>query len=160
MQKISPFLWFGEQAEEAANFYVSLFNNSKIKEITHYGPEVAEASGRPEGSVLTISFELDGQDFVALNGGPHYQLTPAISFSIDCRDQAEVDHFWNALADGGEEMPCGWVTDKFGVTWQVVPSGLVAMLNDPDPVKAMRVTEAMFQMKRLDIDVLRKAYEG
>jgi len=110
--------------------------------------------------VLTVAFELDGHEFVALNGGPHYKLTPAVSFMVDCSDQAEVDHFWDALTEGGEEMPCGWLTDKFGLSWQIVPSGLVEMLNDPDPQKSKRVAEAMFQMKKLDIAMLKAAYEG
>ena len=128
MQKITPFLWFDNQAEDAANFYCALFPNSKINRATRYLADMPQ----PEGSVMTVEFTLDGQEFVALNGGKIFEFTPAISFSVPCQTQAEVDHFWDALSDGGVIMPCGWVTDKFGVTWQIVPEVLLEMLRDPD----------------------------
>lgn len=159
MQKISPFLWFENQAEEAANFYVSVFRNSKIGNITRYNEEVAEASGKPEGSVMTIEFQLEGQDFIALNGGPQFKFTEAISFSVDCKTQEEVDELWEKLSEGGEEGPCGWLKDKYGLSWQIVPAVLIEMLHDKDAEKAKRVTRAMFQMKKLDIETLKRAYE-
>jgi predicted 3-demethylubiquinone-9 3-methyltransferase (glyoxalase superfamily) len=160
MQKITPFFWFDSQAEEAVNFYVSVFKNSKVGNITRYNAEVAKTSGRPEGSVLTIDFQLEGQDFIALNGGPQFKFTEAISFSVDCKTQEEVDEFWAKLSEGGEEGPCGWLKDKFGLSWQIVPTVLTEMLQDKDPEKAGRVTHAMLQMKKLDIAALRQAYEG
>ena len=159
MQKISPFLWFDNQAEEAVNFYVSVFKNSKVRNITHYDEAVAKASGKPEGSVMTIDFQLEGQDFIALNGGPQFKFTEAISFSVDCKTQEEVDELWEKLSEGGEEGPCGWLKDKFGLSWQIVPTALVEMLQDKDAEKAKRVTRAMLQMKKLDIETLKKAYE-
>jgi predicted 3-demethylubiquinone-9 3-methyltransferase (glyoxalase superfamily) len=159
MQKITPFLWFDEQAEEAMNFYVAIFRNSKVLSVQRYGAEVAAASGRPKGSVMTVSFLLDGQEFVALNGGPVYQITPAISFVVNCETQAEVDEMWQKLTAGGEEVQCGWLTDRFGVSWQIVPTILGKLLGDPDPVKAGRVMQAMLQMKKIDIAALQRAYE-
>ena len=155
MQKITPYLWFDSQAEEAANFYVSIFNNSKIVNISRYG----EAGPGPVGTVLTVSFELEGQEFTALNGGPAFKFTEAISFFVDCKSQEEVDELWEKLTEGGEEQPCGWLKDKFGLSWQIVPTVLIEMLNDPDPEKSKRVTEAMLQMKQIDIPTLEQAYE-
>ena len=154
MPKISPFLWFDRQAEEAANFYIKTFKNSKILNITRYG----EAGPGPKGSVMTIEFTLDGQEFIALNGGPHFKFNEAISFSVDCKTQEEVDLYWAKLSEGGEEQPCGWLKDKFGLSWQVNPTILGEMLGDPDPQKAERVTEAMLKMKKIDIAALKKAY--
>ena len=154
MPKISAFLWFDRQAEEAANFYIKIFKNSKILNITRYG----EAGPGPKGSVMTIEFTLDGQEFIALNGGPHFKFNEAISFSVDCKTQEEVDMYWAKLSEGGEEQPCGWLKDKFGLSWQVNPTILGEMLGDPDPQKAERVTEAMLKMKKIDIAALKKAY--
>jgi predicted 3-demethylubiquinone-9 3-methyltransferase (glyoxalase superfamily) len=159
MQKISPFLWFDNQAEEAAKFYTSIFKNSKIGNITRYDDESAKASGKSEGSVMTVDFQLEGQDFIALNGGPQFKFTEAISFSVDCKTQEEVDELWEKLSAGGEEGPCGWLKDKYGLSWQIVPTVLVEMLKDKDAEKAKRVTHAMLQMKKLDIETLKRAYE-
>jgi len=155
MQKITPFLWFNGNAEEAANYYVSVFKNSKITAITRYG----EAGPGPKGSVMTVSFQLQGQDFMALNGGPQFAFTPAISFFVDCKMQEEVDELWETLSAGGKKIECGWLTDQFGVTWQIVPGVLLQMLQDKDPVKSQRVMKAMMKMTKLEIDQLRKAYE-
>jgi len=154
MTKITPFLWFDTQAEEAARFYVSIFKNSKIGKISRYG----EGGPGPAGSVMTVEFELDGQRFIALNGGPHFKFNEAISFSIDCKTQSEVDELWKKLSAGGQEVQCGWLKDKYGLSWQVVPAILGEMLNDPDPAKAKRVMAAMLKMKKIDIDELKKAY--
>ena len=159
MQKITPFLWFDDKAEEAVNFYVSVFNNSTVGNITYYNEEVAKASGKPEGSVMTIDFQLEGQDFIALNGGPQFKFTEAVSFSVNCKTQEEVDRLWEKLSEGGEEGPCGWLKDKYGLSWQIVPSVLVEMLLDRDTEKSKRVTHAMLQMKKLDIETLKRAYE-
>ena len=157
MQKISPFLWFDTQAEEAARFYVSIFDNSRIGTVTRYG----DAGPGPKGSAMTVAFELEGQQFIALNGGPHFKFSEAVSFAIDCKTQDEVDRYWNALtADGGAEQPCGWLKDKFGLSWQVNPTILGKMLDDPDPQKAKRVMEAMLKMKKIDIAALQRAYAG
>ncbi len=157
MPKISPFLWFDSQAEEAANFYVSLFKNSKITSVARYG----EAGPGPAGSVMTIGFELDGQIFTALNGGPMFQFTEAVSFVINCEDQAEVDAMWDGLiADGGQPSQCGWLKDRFGVSWQVVPTVLHELIGGPDAAKAGRAVAAMMQMTKLDIAKLRAAREG
>lgn len=155
MQKITPFLWFDDQAEEAVNFYTSIFKNSKIGEVTRYGKGTPELDGR----VMTASFELEGLQFTALNGGPHFKFNEAISFVVDCQSQAEVNELWEKLTDGGEESQCGWLKDKFGVSWQIIPSELPQLLNDPDPAKAQSVTEAMLQMKKIDLQVLREARE-
>jgi predicted 3-demethylubiquinone-9 3-methyltransferase (glyoxalase superfamily) len=155
MQKITPFLWFDTQAEEAANFYASIFKNSKILKITRYG----EAGPGPKGSVMTVHFVLDGQELIALNGGPHFKFTEAISFSVDCKTQEEVDDFWEKLSAGGEEGPCGWLKDRYGLSWQINPSVLGEMLSDPDAGKSKRVMEAMLQMKKIDIAGLKKAYD-
>ena len=158
MQKITPFLWFDNQAEEAANFYVSIFKNSRIRNVTRYGEEGAKVAGRPRGSVMTVEFQLEGQDFIALNGGPQFTFTEAISLSVDCKTQNEVDELWRTLSRGGEEGPCGWLKDKYGLSWQINPSVLGEMLNDPDPVKSNRVMQAMLQMKKIDIARLKQAY--
>jgi predicted 3-demethylubiquinone-9 3-methyltransferase (glyoxalase superfamily) len=160
MQKITPFLWFDDQAEEAAKLYVSIFKNSRIKGMTRYDGEAAQAAGRPQGSVMTVQFELDGQEFVALNGGPVFKFTEAVSFVVNCDTQAELDHFWQKLSAGGQEVQCGWLRDRFGLSWQVVPTILGEMLQDQDPSKSERVMAAMLQMKKIDIAGLRKAYEG
>jgi len=160
MQKISPFLWFDHQAEDAVNFYVSIFKNSKIGSVTRYVEEAAKASGRPKGSVMTVAFELNGQEFVALNGGPIFKFTEAISFVVNCETQAEVDHFWEKLSGGGQEVQCGWLKDRFGVSWQVVPTVLGEMLQDKDREKSRRVMAAILKMKKINIEALKKAYEG
>ena len=157
MQKITPCLWFDNQAEEAANFYVSIFKNSKIRNMTRYGEAGAKASGRPKGSVMTAQFQLDGQDFVAINGGPHFKFTEAVSFVVNCETQDEVDYFWEKLCEGGEEVQCGWLKDKFGLSWQVVPTILGKLMQDKDPEKSQRVMQAMLQMKKLDIEILKQA---
>lgn len=154
-KKIIPFLWFDNQAEEAVNFYMGIFKNSKIKNIVKYG----EAGPGPNGNVMTVSFELEGQEFTALNGGPQFKFTEAISFYVKCNSQDEVDYYWDKLTKDGEEQPCGWLKDKFGVSWQIVPTLLIEMLNDPDPEKSKRVTEAMLKMMKIDIKVLKRAYE-
>jgi predicted 3-demethylubiquinone-9 3-methyltransferase (glyoxalase superfamily) len=160
MQKITPFLWFDDQAEDAVNFYTSVFKNSKIGRIFRNTEEAAEKSGRPVGSVLTIEFEIQGQKFVALNGGSLFKFNESVSFVVNCETQQEVDYFWKKLtADGGEESACGWLKDKFGLSWQVVPTVLIDMLHDPDTAKSGRVMEAMLQMQKIDIKELTDAYE-
>jgi predicted 3-demethylubiquinone-9 3-methyltransferase (glyoxalase superfamily) len=156
-QKISTFLWFDDQAEEAANFYVSIFKDSRIDGIARYDEEGAKAAGRPRGSVMTVAFELNGQQFTALNGGPIFKFTEAISFVVNCENQQEVDHFWEKLSAGGQEVQCGWLKDRFGVSWQVVPTVLIEILQSEDPEKAKRTMSAMLKMKKLDIDVLKNA---
>jgi predicted 3-demethylubiquinone-9 3-methyltransferase (glyoxalase superfamily) len=156
MQKITPFLWFDNQAEEAVALYTSVFENSRVLNVTRYG----KAGPGPEGSVMTASFELDGVQFTALNGGPHDKFNEAISFQVDCKSQEEVDALWEKLSEGGEQGPCGWLKDKYGVSWQIVPTILFELLSGPDPEKSRRVTEAMLQMKKLDIQVLEEAYAG
>ena len=153
MQKITTFLWFDNQAEEAARFYTSIFKESRIGEVMRY----AEGSPGAAGTVMSVSFELHGQRFTALNGGPVFTFTPAISFFVNCESQAEVDELWDRLSDGGEIVQCGWLKDKFGVSWQIVPTILGQLLGDPDPAKARRVTQAMLQMKKLDIAALQDA---
>src|SRR5260370_8672423 len=160
MQKITPFLWFDDKAEEAASFYVSFCKNAKIGDIVGYDEVGAKASGRPKGSVMVIGFQLEGQEFVALNGGPHFKFTEAVSFVVNCETQREVDEFWEKLSEGGEEVQCGWLKDKYGLSWQIVPTVLSKMLKDKDPQKARRVMEAMLQMKKIDIQTLKQAYEG
>jgi predicted 3-demethylubiquinone-9 3-methyltransferase (glyoxalase superfamily) len=159
MQKITPFLWFDSQAEEAAKFYVSVFKNSRIVGVARYGDAAAEVSGRPKGSTMTVTFELDGQRFTALNGGPLFKFTEAVSFAIDCNTQQEVDELWQKLTEGGEEGQCGWLKDKFGVSWQVVPRVLIELLQDKDAKKSQRVMQAMLQMKKIDIGALERAAE-
>ena len=161
MQKITPFLWFDQEAEEAVKFYTSIFKNSKIGRILRYDKQAAKASGRPAGSVLTIEFELEGQKFVALNGGPQFKFNESVSFVVNCETQEEVDYFWEKLtADGGEESQCGWLKDRFGLSWQVTPTVLIDMLHDKDSEKAERVMKAMLQMQRIDIEKLKVAYLG
>ena len=155
MQKITPFLWFDGNAEEAMNFYTSIFRNAKVGSISRYG----EAGPGPAGSVLTASFELEGLQFTALNGGPHFKFNEAISFHVACESQDEVDYFWDRLGAGGQIQQCGWLKDKFGVSWQIVPRALGKMLADKDPAKAKRVTEAMMKMQKLDIARLQAAYD-
>jgi predicted 3-demethylubiquinone-9 3-methyltransferase (glyoxalase superfamily) len=160
MQKITPFLWFDDQAEDAVKFYTSIFKNSKVGRILRYGEEAAKVSqsGRPVGSVLTIEFEIEGQKFTALNGGPAFKFNESISFVVNCDTQKEVDYFWEKLtADGGQESQCGWLKDKFGVSWQIVPMILIEMLGDKDSEKSERVMKAMLQMQKIDIKTLREA---
>ena len=160
-QRIGVCLWFDGKAEEAARFYASVFKNSKIGTITRYDEEGARASGQPKGSVMTVSFELDGQEFLGLNGGPLFKFTEAMSLVVKCETQEEVDHFWQGLtADGGQEVQCGWLKDRFGVPWQIVPTVLPEMLQDRDPEKSRRVMAAMLTMKKLDIAALKRAYEA
>ena len=156
MQKITPFLWFDNQAEEAANFYVSIFNNSKILSISRYG----EAGPGPKGSAMTVVFQLDGEEFIALNGGPLFKFTEAISFVVNCETQQEVDEFWEKLSQDGEESRCGWLKDKYGLSWQIVPTILGKLMTDPDPQKSKRVMEAMLKMEKIVIDDLKRAYDG
>ena len=156
MQKITPYLWFEDQAEEAARFYTSIFKNSKIDEISRYG----EGGPAPAGSVMLVSFELDGQQFIALNGGPQFQFTEAISFVINCESQEEVDYMWDRLTEGGEESMCGWLKDRYGISWQVVPTALPELLNAPDPEAQQRVMEVFLKMSKIDLPTLRLAYEG
>jgi len=158
-QKITPFLWFDDKAEEAANFYTSIFRNSKIGRVTRYDEESVGPTGRPPGSVMTVEFALEEQEFVALNGGPMFKFTEAISFVVNCGNQEEVDYFWSKLSDGGEESRCGWLKDKFGLSWQVVPTVLTEMLADKDNAKAKRAMHAMLQMDKIDIPTLKRAYE-
>ena len=155
MQKITPFLWFNDQAEEAMKFYTSIFKNSKILGVTRYG----EAGPGPKGTVMVGTFELEGQEFMALNGGPVFTFTEAISFVVDCKTQHEVDELWEKLSAGGETGQCGWLKDKFGVSWQIVPSALREMMSGPDPEKTKRMTQAMLKMTKLDIASLKRAYE-
>ena len=153
LRKITPCLWFDTEGEEAAAFYTSIFENSRILRVTHYG----SAGPRPEGMVMTVSFELEGQEFIALNGGPEFTFNEAISFQVNCESQEEVDEFWAKLSDGGEEGPCGWLKDKYGVSWQVVPTVLDELIVDPDPERSQRVMKAMLGMGKLDIAELRRA---
>jgi predicted 3-demethylubiquinone-9 3-methyltransferase (glyoxalase superfamily) len=161
MQKITPCLWFDSNAEEAARFYTSIFKHSKIAKISRYGKEGYEIHGKPEGSVLTVEFELDEQAFTALNGGPEFKFNEAISFQVHCKSQNEVDYYWEKLSKDGEEkaQQCGWLKDKYGVSWQIVPVVLIEMLQDKDTEKSERVMKAMLQMKKLDIKTLKEAYE-
>jgi len=156
MQKITPFLWFDGQAEEAANFYTSVFKDSKILNIARYG----EAGPGPKGTVMMATFQLEGQKFMALNGGPHYTISPAISFFVDCETQAEVDELWEKLTAGGSEVQCGWLKDKFGVSWQIIPRALMELMQDKDPAKSQRVFQAMLQMTKIDVEALRRAHRG
>ena len=155
MQKITPFLWFDGKAEEAMKFYVSIFKNSKVGSVTRYG----EAGPGPEGTVMSATFQLDGQDFFALNGGPQFKFTPAISLFVNCETQQEVDELWEKLSEGGEKQRCGWLKDRFGLSWQIVPSVLGKLLRDKDPEKSNRVMKAMMQMDKIDISGLQKAYD-
>jgi predicted 3-demethylubiquinone-9 3-methyltransferase (glyoxalase superfamily) len=157
MQKITPFLWFDNQAEEAANFYVSIFKNSKILNVARYG----DSGPGPKGAVMMVTFQLEGQQFMALNGGPTYHFTEAISLFVNCETQQEVDDLWNKLtADGGKEIQCGWLKDKYGLAWQIIPAVLMKLMSDPDRVKADRVFQAMLRMTKIDIRKLQEAYDG
>jgi predicted 3-demethylubiquinone-9 3-methyltransferase (glyoxalase superfamily) len=161
MQRISPCLWFDDQAEEAVEFYTGIFPNSAIMKISRYGEAGHEVHGKPAGTVMAVAFELDGQAFTALNGGPVFKFNEAISFQVNCETQEEVDHYWEKLSEGGDDkaQQCGWLKDKYGVSWQVVPGVLIDMVNDPDPEKSQRAMAAMLQMKKIDIEILRQAYE-
>jgi predicted 3-demethylubiquinone-9 3-methyltransferase (glyoxalase superfamily) len=156
-QKITPFLWFNDQAEEAARFYTSVFKNSRIGKIARYGEEGERIAGRPKGSAMTVEFELGGQEFLALNGGPQFKFTEAISFVVSCETQAEVDKFWKKLSAGGKEVQCGWLKDKYGLSWQIVPTILSELLSDKDAAKSQRVMQAMLKMVKLDIKKLKAA---
>ena len=155
-QKITTYLWFDREAEEAANLYTSTFKNSKILNVARYG----DAGPGPKGTAMTVNFQLDGQEFIALNGGPMYRFTEAISLLVDCETQEEVDRLWNKLTAGGEESQCGWLKDKFGLSWQIIPSALFRLMSDPDPEKSKRVMEAMLQMKKIDVPTLERAHAG
>jgi predicted 3-demethylubiquinone-9 3-methyltransferase (glyoxalase superfamily) len=159
MKKITPCLWYDDKAEEAVNFYISIFKNSKINGIARYGEAGAKGAGRPKGSVLTVAFQLDGQDFLALNGGPHFTFSPAISFIANCETQEELDELWEKLSEGGRKDRCGWLTDKYGVSWQIVPAALGKMVQDKDAEKSDRVMKAILGMDKLDIETLKRAYE-
>ncbi len=160
MQRITPFLWFDDQAEEAAKFYTSIFKNSRIGKIARYDKAGEKAAGRPAGSVMSVEFQLEGQEFVALNGGPHFKFTEATSFVVNCRTQAEVDRFWKKLSAGGQEVQCGWLKDKYGLSWQIVPTVLGGLLSNKDAAKSQRVMEAMLKMVKLDIKKLKQAAKG
>jgi predicted 3-demethylubiquinone-9 3-methyltransferase (glyoxalase superfamily) len=155
MQKITPYLWFNDQAEEAMNFYTSIFKNSKIVNLSRYG----EGGPGPQGTVMSATFQLEGQEFMVLNGGPQFKFTEAISFFVSCKTQEEVDDLWGKLSEGGEEGPCGWLKDKFGLSWQIIPTLLGELLGDPDPAKAQNVMQAMLQMKKIESAKLKEAYE-
>jgi predicted 3-demethylubiquinone-9 3-methyltransferase (glyoxalase superfamily) len=159
MPKITPFLWFNTQAEEAVKFYTSIFKNSKTGAVSRYGEEGAKMSGIPAGAIMTVAFQLDGQDFIALNGGPHFKFTEAVSFVVNCETQEEVDEFWEKLSAGGEKSRCGWLKDKFGLSWQIVPTAIGKMMQDKDGAKSKRVIQAVMQMDKLDIQRLKQAYE-
>jgi predicted 3-demethylubiquinone-9 3-methyltransferase (glyoxalase superfamily) len=156
MQNLTPCLWFDTEGEDAANFYVSVFPNSKILDVARYG----SAGPRPEGTVMTVNFELDGMKFLALNGGPQFKFSEAISFQVSCENQEEVDHYWSKLSEGGEQGPCGWLKDRFGLSWQIVPTALPKLLGDPDKEKAQRVMAAMLEMHKIQIDELERAAEA
>jgi predicted 3-demethylubiquinone-9 3-methyltransferase (glyoxalase superfamily) len=162
VQKLTPCLWFDTQAEEAAKYYCSIFDHSKITGTTHYGKAGQDVHGMPEGLVLTISFELDGQPFTGLNGGPHFKFNEAVSFQVNCQTQEEIDHYWGTLSAGGEPkaQQCGWLKDKYGLSWQIVPIPFMEMLKDPDTTKSQRAMQAMMQMKKLDIATLQRAFDG
>ena len=162
IQKITPCLWFDEQAEEAARFYTSIFKNSRIVSMTRYGEAGHEVHGRPAGTVMTVAFELDGHAFTALNGGPLFKFNEAISFQVSCETQEELDYYWEKLSEGGDKQAqqCGWLKDKYGVSWQVFPTVLLEMINDADAEKSQRVMKAMLQMKKMDIETLKRAYDG
>jgi predicted 3-demethylubiquinone-9 3-methyltransferase (glyoxalase superfamily) len=159
-QRITPCLWFDTQAEDAANTYVAIFRNSRIVRMSRYGKEGHDVHGRAAGSVMTVEFEIEGQRFVALNGGPHFKFNEAVSFQVHCQTQEEIDAYWGKLTEGGEEGPCGWLKDRYGVSWQVVPEVLPDMLMDPNPEKVGRVTKAFLQMRKFDIEALQRAYQG
>jgi predicted 3-demethylubiquinone-9 3-methyltransferase (glyoxalase superfamily) len=158
--KISPCLWFDGQAEEAARFYVSVFKNSKLGTVSRYSKAGKEIHGGEAGSVMTVSFEINGVNFVALNGGPHFKFNEAVSFQVYCESQADIDYYWSRLGEGGQEGPCGWIKDKFGLSWQVVPVALTAMLTDRDSTKVERATNAFLKMKKFDLEALKRAFDG
>jgi predicted 3-demethylubiquinone-9 3-methyltransferase (glyoxalase superfamily) len=162
VQKITPCLWFDDQAEEAVAFYTSIFKNSKVVAVSRYGEAGKEIHGRPAGSVMTVAFELEGQTFTALNGGPVFKFNEAVSLQVDCQTQAEVDHYWKKLSEGGDPsaQQCGWLKDRYGLSWQIVPRVLIEMLMDPDAGKSQRVMTAMLRMKKIDIEELRRAFAG
>jgi predicted 3-demethylubiquinone-9 3-methyltransferase (glyoxalase superfamily) len=160
MKPIMPCLWFDGKAEDAARFYTSVFKDSKILDITHYGPSASGAAGMPKGSVMTVNFEINGQEFLALNGGPEFKFTEATSFVVRCKNQDEIDEYWSKLTQGGISGQCGWLKDKFGLSWQVVPASLDKMVQDKDTAKSDRVMEALIHMKKLDVKTLEDAYEG
>ncbi len=160
MQKITTCLWFNDNAEEAAKFYVSIFKHSKLRHTTYYGEAGAAVSGRPKGSVMTVTFEIDGEEFIALNGGPLFKFTEAVSFMVKCHTQAEIDEMWRKLSEGGEEGPCGWLKDKYGLSWQIVVPEWDKMLRDKDPIKSERVMQAILQMTKPDIKTIKRAYDG
>jgi predicted 3-demethylubiquinone-9 3-methyltransferase (glyoxalase superfamily) len=161
-QEITPCLWFDDQAEDAARFYTGIFKNSRIVSVTRYGEAGREIHGKPAGSVMVVAFELDGQPFTALNGGPQFKFNEAISFQVHCETQEEVDYYWEKLSEGGDEraQQCGWLKDKYGVSWQVFPTALLEMINDPASEKSQRATEAMLQMKKIDLEKIKRAYDG
>lgn len=156
MQGITTCLWFDTQAEEAANYYASIFTDAKVTSVSHYG----EAGPRPAETVMTVEFHIAGSNFVALNGGPEYTFSEAVSFQLSCENQAEVDELWSSLSEGGEEGPCGWLKDKYGISWQIIPTALPTLLGDPDAERSLRVMKAMLAMKKIEIDELQRAYEG
>jgi predicted 3-demethylubiquinone-9 3-methyltransferase (glyoxalase superfamily) len=160
MQKLTTCLWFDRNAVEAVRFYTSIFKNSKITGITHYGQAGSEASGQPKGTVMTVAFQIDGQDFLALNGGPHFTFSPAISLIVNCESQSEIDELWEKLSEGGEKGQCAWLTDKYGISWQIVPTALSEMIQDSNEEKSERVMKALMQMKKIDVDALKQAYES
>jgi len=160
MQKITPFLWFDNKAEEAAKFYVSIFKNSRIGNISRYGDAGAAVSGRPKGTVMVVTFQLDGQEFLALNGGPQFRFTEAISLVVNCETQQEIDELWEKLSEGGAKNQCGWLKDKYGLSWQIVPTVMGKLMQDKDAEKANRVMKAMLQMHKIDIKLLKQAYDG
>jgi predicted 3-demethylubiquinone-9 3-methyltransferase (glyoxalase superfamily) len=162
IQKITPCLWFDDQAEEAAKFYTAIFNNSKIVSMTRYGEAGHEIHGRPAGTVMTVAFELDGHAFTALNGGPMFKFNEAVSFQVSCETQEELDYYWERLSEGGdrEAQQCGWLKDKYGASWQVIPNVLLEMLTNPDSKKSQRVMKSMLRMKKIDIEELKRAYDG
>jgi len=160
MKAINPCLWFDNQAEEAARFYTSVFKKSKIGTVTRYGESASKAAGRPKGSVMTVTFQLDGQEFMALNGGPIFKFSEAISLMVNCDTQEEIDYFWQKLSEGGEPGPCGWLKDKFGLSWQIVPAVMGEWMKDKDVTRSERVMDALLKMKKLDIKALKQAYEG
>jgi predicted 3-demethylubiquinone-9 3-methyltransferase (glyoxalase superfamily) len=156
MQKITPFLWFDNNAEEAMKFYMSIFKNSEVVSVTRYG----DAGPGPKGTVMSCTFRLEGQTFMALNGGPHFKLTEAFSLFVDCQTQEEVDELWERLSAGGSKSRCGWLKDKFGLSWQIIPRALMEMMRDPDPARSKRVIDAMMQMSKIDTGALKRAYDG
>jgi predicted 3-demethylubiquinone-9 3-methyltransferase (glyoxalase superfamily) len=159
MKSIMPCLWFDKEAEEAVNFYISVFKNSNILDIARFTESMAAASGQPSGTVMTVAFQLNGQDFLALNGGPHFSFTPAVSFVVRCDSQDEIDYYWDKLSEGGEIEQCGWLRDKYGLSWQIVPSNIGEMIDDSDSSRTDKVMKALLGMKKIDMNALQKAFE-